>query len=62
MTIVRRLYPLEISMYHHLTMHIYQSPGDIFELPGVIPLVRDVVNSRKKILQAQTDSRPYVPR
>jgi len=29
-------YPLQISMYHSLTVHIYQPLGDVLELPGII--------------------------
>ena len=47
-------YPLQIPMYHYLTMHVYQSPSDIFELSGIISLVRGIVSSRKKTYKLET--------
>ena len=47
-------------MYHCLIMHVYQSPGDIFELSGGV--VNDGHGSQwDKHLQARIDSHSYAP-
>jgi len=56
-----KLYPLQIPVYHHLTVHIYQSTSEVFELSGVIPLATGEVSGRNKTPQVQTDSYPYAP-
>jgi len=48
-------------MYHPLTMHIEQSLGNTFKLSGTISsAMGGVSHCGNKILQAQTDSHPYV--
>jgi len=49
-------------MYHSLAMHIQQPLGNAFELSGVISSAMGGVSGRSETLQAQTDSRSYVPR
>ena len=48
-------------MYHPFAMDIYQSPGNLFELSGVISSVTDVVSSGNEILRVRTDLRPDAP-
>ena len=52
-------YPLQISMYHRLTVHVYQPPCNVFELS------EQIINGRhhwqRRILQVRTDSHSYVP-
>jgi len=53
-------YPLEVPVYHCLTVHMNQTPGDVFELVGeYVSGWRD--KQRSKNLQAQTDSHPDAP-
>ena len=49
-------------MYHPLTVHIQQPPGDAFELTGAILSAASGVSGGSKVLRVQTDSHPYVPR
>ena len=49
-------------MYHPLAMHIQQSPGDSFELPGTIAISDERGQLWEENPQARTDLHPYVPR
>jgi len=48
-------------MDHRLTMQIYQSTSNTFELSGEISLVTGTVCSRNKTLQDRTDLHLYAP-
>ena len=45
-------YPLQVSMYHHLAVHINQPSSDVFELLGVILSATGTIYSRNKTIKA----------